>query len=62
MVHTIFQKCQKCDGFDTNKTRFVFTELVPSDEVKRGGVRKTKMWSSECRSCGHKDGKNFTQG
>lgn len=62
MIHTIFQKCQQCGGFDTNKTRFVFTEQVKSDEVKRGGVRKIKMWSSKCRSCGHQDGKNFTQG
>ena len=59
MCHTIYQTCFACGGAETNKVRFLFGEFVDDGEIVRGGKRKLRMWSSECRLCGKKDGKNF---
>ena len=59
MYHTIYQTCSACGRAQTNKVRFLFGELEDDGKIARGTKRKLRMWSSECRLCGKKDGKNF---
>ena len=58
MVYKVNTNCQKCGGFSTNKTRFVWGEPIEG-EIKKGITRKIKMWDSVCQDCGKKEGKVF---